>query len=458
MGIFLHNIKIYTNDSPQPVLKDHGVFIEGTRIKEIAEESHLKSRYPESERIDGQGRLLMPGLINAHMHFYSTFARGMTIGAEPRDFNEILSLLWWKLDRSLDADANYYSALVPAMTAVKNGVTSVIDHHASPHAVDGSLDEVEKALHETGLRGVLCYEVSDRDGKEIANQGLRENERFVRKCQSAKAVDPDYPIDAMIGLHASFTLDEDTLEVAGTLSQSLEKGCHIHLCEGVSDSLITKEKYNRGVLERLNDYGILGRQSITAHGIHLTDAEKEILAQTDTILVHNPQSNMNNAVGRTDIFSYLDRGVLLGLGTDGMSPDIRSDVRTALWLQKHDLQDSNLGWAETEKMTLQNNPAIMERITGQKVGKVAAGYLADLILVDYYPPTPLTGENFWGHFLFGICDANVNTTIINGQLVMHNRQLINLDEEKIAFESRRISERVWKRFSVGMGKPTTRRP
>ncbi len=449
MDILLHNIQIYTNDPQQPVLRNHAVLIKGTRIREIADESQLKAQYPESEKIDGQGRLLMPGLINAHMHFYSTFARGIASAGQPKDFNEILSLLWWKLDRSLDADANYYSALVPAITAVRNGITSVIDHHASPNAVDGSLDRVESALQQVGLRGVLCYEVSDRDGKAIAQQGLRENERFARKCRSAKEADPDHPIDAMIGLHASFTLDEDTLEEAGALSETLERGCHIHLCEAAADTAITKEKYNRGAVERLHSHGILGKRSITAHGIHLTDAEKDLLAETDTILVHTPQSNMNNAVGRTDIFSYLKRGLLLGLGTDGMSPDIRPDVRIALWLQKHVLEDSNVGWPETEQMTLRNNPAIMKRVSGQNVGKVAVGYLADLILVDYYPPTPMTGENFWGHFLFGVCDATVNTTIINGKIVMHDRRLLNIDEEKVAFEAQRVARQVWNRFSIG---------
>jgi putative selenium metabolism protein SsnA len=447
--ILIHNVCIFTNDPTQKVLTDHAVLIRGTKIVEIGKESLLRSQYPKSESIDGHGRLLMPGLINTHMHFYSAFARGIPFKAQPNDFGEILSLLWWKLDRSLDSEAVYYSALVSGVTAVKSGVTSIIDHHASPNAVDGSLDRIEQALEQLGLRGVLCYEVSDRDGKEIGRTGLRENERFARKCIAANEINPDHPIEAMIGLHASFTLDEDTLEAAGALSESLEKGCHIHLCEDLADSAITREKYDRGVFERLYANGILGARSITAHGIHVDDTEKDILAETDTILVHNPQSNMNNAVGKTDIFSYLDRGVLLGLGTDGMSADIRSDVRASLLLQKQDLQDSNVGWSETEQMTLRNNPLIMQRMTDKKLGRVAVGYLADLILVDYYPPTPLTAENFWGHFLFGVCDATVDTTIVNGEIIMQNQQLKNIDEARIAAEARVVARKVWNRFSRG---------
>ncbi len=448
MDTLVHNVRIYTNDPARPVIDDGWILIRGTRIHALGSGGDLGARYNDSSRIDGGGRLLMPGLVNAHMHFYGTFARGMSTGASPTDFNQILEQLWWKLDRSLDAEACFYSALVPAIAAIRAGVTSVIDHHASPNAVDGSLDRVAEAVERTGLRAVLCYEVSDRGGKSAAAAGLRENERFARGCIEARKSDPDHLLDAMIGLHASFTLDEDTLAAAGELSRELDRGCHIHLCEAAIDAALTREKYGRGVIERLVDHGILGPRSIAAHGVHLSEADKDEFAQSGSILVHNPQSNMNNAVGRPDIGGCLRRGILLGLGTDGMSADVRPDVRMAFLLQKHALADSNAGWSESETMTIRNNPAIVERVAGQKVGVIAAGYLADLILVDYHPPTPLTGDSFWGHFLFGICDASVNTTIINGKIVMRDREIVTLDEEEIAFEARQVARKVWDRFAA----------
>ncbi|MBF0289548.1 MAG: putative aminohydrolase SsnA [SAR324 cluster bacterium] len=446
MNLLLHNTLIFTNDTPSTVLSNHAVVIQGNQIIEIGQEADLIKKYKQYSRIDGKGRLLMPGLINAHMHCYSTFARGLTIKERPRRFGEILSMLWWKLDWALDEDAIYYSTLIPAITAIKKGVTSFIDHHSSPHAIADSLDHVERAMLLLGLRGVLCYEVSNRDGAPIAWKGLAENERYLRKCQRAQEKDSCYLMDGMVGLHASFTLENETLAAAGAMSVQHGKGCHIHVGEAPLDQQITFQNHQCGLVERLDQFGILGPQTIAAHGIHLTEPEKDLLAQKDTILVHNPQSNMNNAVGRTDIFSYLQKNILLGLGTDGMCADIKPDVRTALWLQKHDLHDSNAGWQELEQVVLHNNPAIMERITGTKLGKIKAGYLADLILVDYYPPTPLTADNFWGHFLFGICDADVDTSIINGQVVMENKQLVGIDEEKAAVASQRCAERVWSKF------------
>lgn len=205
-------------------------------------------------------------------------------------------------------------------------------------------------------------------------------------------------------------------------------------------------KYNRGVIDRLRHFHILGPKSIAVHCIHLDEKDKDNLAESGSIVVHNPQSNMNNAVGRTDIFGLLDRGVLLGLGTDGMSPDLTPDIRTANLLHKHDLKKSTVAWNEIQTMVLQNNPAIFERVTGQKVGRLEEGALADMILVDYFPPTPLTAENFWGHFLFGIADAEVDTTIINGKIVMQNKVIAGIDEARIAHKAQVVAKRVWEKF------------
>jgi putative selenium metabolism protein SsnA len=446
MNLLIHNILIFTNDDQNRVLSSHAIAIEGTRISEVGPEAAMKKKYAHFQKLDGGGRLLMPGLINAHNHFYGTFARGLALKQAPKNFHEILKFLWWKLDSSLDDEAVYHSALVPAISAVKHGVTSVIDHHASPNAVAGSLDRIEAAMSLVGLRGVLCYEISDRDGKKIRDLGLEENSRYIKKCHTAKEKNPDHLFDGMVGLHASFTLDDDSLRRAAEIAQSLNRGCHIHVLEDGVDREETRRKYGMGVVERLCEFGILNEQSIAAHCIHLEEKEFDLLAQSKSMVVHNPQSNMNNAVGRADIFKLLEKGICVGLGTDGMSADIKPDVRTAAWVHKHDLKNPNVGWNEIQQMVVKNNPAIFERVSGQKVGRVEAEYLADLILVDYFPPTPMTSENFWGHFLFGIADAVVDTTFINGRVVMQSKQLTGIDEEKIVAEAQRCAEKVWKKF------------
>lgn len=442
MGLLIHNVTVVTRDDANRIIHNGAVAIEGKRIVAVGSEVELKPQYPEFETLDGKGRVLMPGFTNAHMHFYGTFARGLAVPQPMNNFHEILQYLWWALDKVLDLDAVYYSTVLPAITSVKKGVTSVIDHHASPHAIDGSLDRIQDALELVGMRGILCYEVSDRDGKEIRTQGFSENERFIRKC----ATNPDGMFDGMIGLHASFTLDDESLEMAAVLCETLEHGVHIHMLEDKVDETLTKEHYKRSVVERLHHFGLLRPDSITAHGIFLDDDAIQILKETNPIVVHQAQSNMNNAVGRADVFKLLEEGIQVGIGTDGMTPDLRREVMTGYLMHKHHLADNNVGWAEYENMTFKHNPGIYSHLSGQKIGQIEAGYLADIILLDYYPPTPFTSDSFFGHFLFGMIDTPVNTTIINGRVIMHDKVIAGIDEAQIAAASRASAEKVHRQF------------
>ena len=439
MNLLIENIRLFTNTAGSEILSAQSLAVENGLIKESGPAVALRAKYGGFEKLDGQGKLLMPGWINPHMHLYSTFARGIALKTNPFGFEEILQQLWWKLDKALDEESVYYSALIPAITAIKRGVTSIIDHHASPNAIDGSLDRIQQALEQTGLRAVLCYEVSDRDGTEKAQAALAENERYLRNVNNAQSM-----YRGMIGLHAAFTLSDETLSAAADLGRRIETGFHIHLAEGKEDD--ARQQYGVSTTERLHKLGILGRQTIAAHAIHISDKDRELLKSTNTMVVHNPQSNMNNAVGRADIFALLNDGILTGLGTDGMSVSLFGDMRAANLIHKHDLKDNRVGWAEGQRMALKNNRRIFQRVSGAELGQITPGQAADVILVDYFPPTPLTSKNIWGHILFGIADAAVDTTIINGKIVMRGKKLLNVDEQEAAAKSREFAQRVWDRM------------
>jgi len=440
MGLIINNVTIITNDSLNSIRQDSAVVVEDNTIKEISASSGLKIKYPEFRHIDGGGRLLMPGWINTHMHFYGTFARGLHLPQPPSAFLEILEHLWWRLDKALDESAVYYSAILPAISAVKHGVTAFIDHHASPNAIDGSLDIIREALEQIGLRAILCYEVSDRDGKDKARAALAENERFIRRCQKEN----NGLFSGMIGLHAAFTLGNDTLERAAALGQTLGSGFHLHLAEGKEDD--ARSQYGLSTTTRLKRHKILGAQTLAAHAIHISRKDMEQLAETRTMVVHNPLSNMNNAVGRADIFTMLKTGIVTGLGTDGMAPFLSGDIKAASFIHKHDLKDPRVGWQETAQLVLKNNPRIFRRLSGKSLGVIEAGAAADLILVDYFPPTPLTSENLWGHILYGIIDAPVHSTIVHGKVIMENGQIPGVDEAEIAAKARTAAQKVWNKI------------
>ncbi len=438
-SILIKNGTIVTLGEKNKVLTGHALLIENGLIKKIAPQKSFKGKY--AKVIDAAGKVVMPGFINAHMHFYSTFARGLGKAAPSRNFTEILSNLWWRLDKKLTTQDSYYSAVIPLIDAVRKGTTTLIDHHASPFAIKGSLAAIEKAVRETGLRGCLCYELSDRDGAETAKAGLDENSEFIRRA----AASGGNTIKAMFGLHASFTLTDGTLEEAAYRGHKLGVGFHIHTAESQADQLHCESHYKMRVLERLRGFGILGKQSIAAHCVHVSDAEINILKETGTAVVHNPQSNANNSVGIADIVKMTARGVLTGLGTDAMTVNMFEELRAALWLQ-HLKHDPSQGFMEAFNALAVNNAKIANRyFTG--LGELKEGFAADVILMDYFPPTPMDASNFAGHLIFGLSQSAVDTTIAAGRVLMEGKKLkLDLDEEEVSRKSAELAKKLWSRF------------
>lgn len=437
--ILIKNGIIATLGAKNKVLYGHALLIEDGLIKKIAPQKTFKGKY--NKVIDAAGKIVMPGFINAHMHFYSTFARGLGKAAPSKNFVEILNNLWWKLDKQLTNADSYYSAVIPLINAIRKGTTTIIDHHASPFAITGSLAAIEKGVRETGLRAVLCYEVSDRDGEEKAREGIEENAAFIAAAQARD----DNTIKGMFGLHASFTLSDKTLEEAAYRGHKLGAGFHVHTAESQADQIDCESRHKLRVVERLRDFGVLGRQSIAAHCVHVNEKEIEILRETETAVVHNPQSNANNSVGIADITAMAAKGVLVGLGTDAMTVNMLEEVRCGLWLQ-HLKTDPSQGFMEEASALVTNNATIANRYF-KGLGELKAGFAADIAILDYMPPTPLDESSFLGHLVFGISQSTVDTTIAAGKVLMEKKVLkLDLDEEEVSRKSLELAKKLWKNF------------
>jgi putative selenium metabolism protein SsnA len=424
------------------VLYDHALMIEDGRIARIAPSHEFGDL--EVDYLDLSGRIILPGFINLHTHLYSTFARGLHTVKPAADFTGVLKNLWWKLDRALTLDASYYSAVAALLEAIRSGTTTIVDHHASPLAVRGSLAALHRALNDTGVRGCLCYEVSDRDGKDIAAEGIDENAAFLASCGSPGGS----MIAGLFGLHASFTLSDRTLNRAVTAAQGSHAGFHIHVAEAAADQDETLKQTGKRVVDRLGDAGVLGERTIAAYAVHVNDAEMDILASTGTVVAHNPQSNMNNAVGIVDVERLRSRGVAVGLGTDAMTYDMRQELRAGLWAQRLKQSSPSAGWSALLAAQWEVNPMMAGRLFGLPVGTLAEGAAADLIALAYDPATPLTNDSLHGHLVFGIASAVVDTTIVGGKVLMYRRALeVELDEEEIMAKAREAASGVWSRMS-----------
>ena len=441
--MLITNATLITWDESSEIIWDGALYIEGDRILDVGSSSELDQKYPRADVLDACGQLVMPGNICSHTHFYGAFARGMAIpGEPPKDFPEILERLWWKLDKSLSMDDVRYSALVCLVDAIKHGTTTLIDHHASPNAIDGSLDVIADAVDESGLRAVLCYEVTDRDGSDKSEAGIAENVRFINSQNS----DSNPRISATFGLHASLSLSDETL-YACRESVSDDIGFHIHVAEHEEDEYDSIRKTGLRVVDRLQRFRILGSKSITAHCVHVDRAEVEILRDTGTWVTHQPRSNMNNAVGAADVEGLLDAGVRVALGNDGFSNNMWAEWKTAYLLHKVWHRDPRrVGGNTIAEMAIKNSSYLANLFfPAAQLGVLAPGAYADVIFVDYHPITPLTSGNLAWHILFGFESSMVTTTICAGKVLMRDRKLLFLDEIEISSLSRELATDVWKR-------------
>lgn len=439
------NAVVVTWGNPNQVLDNYAIYVENGKITNLGTTSELVGRYPQTEKLDAAGQLVMPGNICAHTHFYGAYARGMGIpGAAPKDFPQILQRLWWPLDKALDKDTVRMSALVSLVDAVKHGTTTLIDHHASPNFIEGSLDVIEQAVEQAGLRAVLCYEVTDRDGDEKMHAGIAENVRFIQSQHSSR-------VAGTFGLHASLTLGDAALwACVDAVSDNV--GFHIHVAEHEADEEDSLKRSGKRVVERLNDYGIWRDNTIAAHCIHINDEERQQLLEKNVWITHQPRSNMNNGVGAMAFDAMMAHGMRICIGNDGFSNNMWADWKEAYLLHKVAHRDPRkANGADTVKAGVYNNARLAEQFfPNVRLGEISIGAAADLIFVDYHPFTPLDTGNLPWHILFGFEASMVTTTIVEGRVLLRDRKLQTLDEVGIAGEALALAPQVWERYAANV--------
>jgi putative selenium metabolism protein SsnA len=425
MSILLTNATLLELSGPRVERADlrvkHGIIIELAR--------RLKPKAGEPV-FDLSGKYLMPGMVCGHTHLYSALARGMPAPKKtPRNFYEILKDVWWTLDRALDEEAVYYSALVGALDAARAGTTTLIDHHASPNFIRGSLNVMKDAFLEVGLRGVLCYETTDRNGLAGARSGLEENRDWLMRNNG-----PTFA--GLVGAHASFTLSDKSLRACAELAKEFNSGVHIHVAEDPVD----QAKCRGRLIDRLARAGILGTKTILGHCTHLDKTSLDIAKRAGCWFAHNTRSNMNNAVGYAPLPWMGDR---VALGTDGIGADMFEEVKFA-WFKARDGRNG-LGIAEVAGF-LTGAQRLASHLLGVKLSCFEVGSVADLAVLDYPTPTPVTAGNLYGHLIFGMSSQCVTDTMVNGQWIVRHRKVVGVDEAAVREKSAKVAAKLWRRF------------
>lgn len=380
--------------------------------------------------LDLGGAWVMPGLVNAHTHLYSALACGMPLPAHPPEtFTRMLEQVWWRLDQAHDQDSVEVSALVGGLAALRAGVTTVIDHHASPRAITGSLERVDGALATLGLRRVLCYEVSDRHGRAGALEGIRAHERLLGERGPSRGV--------LVGMHAAFTLSDESIRDCVSLARSAGVGVHIHLAESIDDLQAGPP------LARLQSLGALLPGSIFAHGVHLEAGDRARLEESGAWLSHQARSNMNNGVGQADHGRYPSR---TALGTDGIGSDMLAELQTAVFRANE--RPGSWGLSRLVQ-ALADGARLASAQLGLPLGRLQPGQAADLVVLDPCPGPPLTEDNLAAALVFRLSSQQVRHVMVDGQWRLWDRQPTGLDPAELDRRAQQTSLNLWSRMAAG---------
>ncbi len=428
-------------DGINTVYEDGAVYICNGIVEKVGNESDVFPQVTNTEQVeiyDTQGKVIFPGLINLHHHFYAALAKGLSPARPVTNFQEHLENLWWRFDRALDPEAVQLAALLSLLDCIKSGVTTIFDHHSSPSHVKGSLDNIAAVVERSGLRACLCYEISDRNGRKTFQDSLQENLAFIESHRDQRR------LRGILGLHANFTLSEKSMaEIAQYYDPEI--GIHIHCAEDKIDREYCRELGYDGPVSRLKHFGLLGKKSILAHGVHLDQAELTEVARSGSIIVHNPESNADNSVGRLNLPPADD--VSIGLGTDGMTSAMLATCRAGYLIQRQ------AGVADTQILNyllqclFKTNSTFSSQFIGFQLGQIVAGAAADITVFDYIPVTPFNSDNIFRHIINGMPSARADMVMVDGQQIYTDGVFLTLDEELIREEAQKASQRVWKQFA-----------
>ena len=422
MAVILNNAK-YIDWKTLAIRETNIKVREGDNEKIVFSERPFIDETGKYDIVDCEGKFVTKSFANGHHHVYSALARGMPAPVkQPENFIEILKYIWWNLDKNLDKEMIEASALFTAMDSAKNGVTFVIDHHSSPFAIEDSLETIAKAFDKVGVSHLLCYEISDRDGKEVTDAAFAETKNYLTQRQG------------LVGLHASFTVGNETLSKAVKIAEEYNSGIHVHVAEDMADENYSSEKYGQRVIERFKEAGVLQfSKTILGHCLHLDKKEKEIITGVQSWIVQNTESNLNNNVG---FFDSRGLGNNIFAGTDGMHSDMIRSIQAAYFTGQHfDTIDPLTAWKR-----LRNVHKYLETNRFEGDGE------NNLIVLDYSPPTPVTSENFLGHFIYGLRSNNVRHVISDGNFIVKDKKVITVDENEILEYSREMAINLWKKI------------
>ncbi len=444
VSLLIKNGLIVTMDKERRIIPDGYIAIDGDRIVDVGKGDGT-DKYRAEEVIDAKKGVVMPGLMCAHTHFYGALLRASPWFAKidpPTDFMQNLQRIWWALDVLLTHEDAYAAALIGSIMYVKSGVTNFFDNISAPNSIEGILDSMEKAVNEVGIRGILSFEATQRRSFEEGVRGVKENERFIKKNNS----DPSKLVKGAIYLHASFTVSDELFVMAREIANKYGALLAIHTEEGLVDVYHNIERYGLRPIERMEKLRFLGPDVILVHVVQAIDDELKIIKKHGAHVAHNAMSNMLNAVGVPNIPRMIELGINIGIGDDGYIFDIFENMRTTYLLHKVWNLDPRILTPQEIVEMVTINVAKMFGVE-KELGSIEKGKKADIIIIKpETPPTPVNEKTVYGHLVNTFTGRDVRTVIVNGKIIMRERKILTLDEEKAIEKVHKTVEKLWDRL------------
>lgn len=390
---------------------------------------------PGDEVIALSGKLVMPGLVSAHHHLSRVLGRGRIPSIAPLSYEERLQQDRWSFERALDGDAVQIAGTVGALEALQSGTTTLFDHHSSPASIEGSLTRLARGINEVGVRGVLSYAASDHWGALGREEGIEESVSFAKKARGR--------FRGRIGAGAASTLSDEALEGLREAMQSAKVGVQAELAEDPFDERVSNERYGDSPVARLLKAGLLDSSTVVAHAVHLSWPELADVLATGAWIAHAPRANMEAEVGYAPALKF---GARATFGSAGLPADLFAEV------QQGYLRSREAGQPIDVLRYLANGHRLASEAFKDRIGVLQEGALADLIILDYRPPTPLTAETLASHLVFGLSARLVENVMVDGTWRLWARRPLSVNPDAVAEEARAHSTGVWQRASEQLEK------
>lgn len=443
VDLLIKNGLVVTMDKERRIIAEGSVAVEEGRI--VSVKRGWAGRSKPEEVIDARGKIVMPGLICSHTHLYGMLLRGAPLKIEPpSDFAQILQRVWWPMDEAMTKEDAHASALMACLEFIKTGTTLFADTFSGPNAISGVLDRIAAAVEQSGVRGIISFEATERRTHAEGSKGVKENERFILKAKKERM----HRVQGMFSIHASFTVSDELFQYVREIASRYKAPITIHASEGLADVYHNYESFGKRTIERLRDTELLGPDVVLAHCVHVNDDELAIIKKTGAKVAHNPMSNMLNGVGVAPVSKMISMGIPVGLGNDGYIFDGFENIRVAFLLHKLALGDPRAisPMAALEMATVQG-----AQLYGleSELGSIETGKLGDIIIVDpKRAPTPVRPESVVGHIINSVNGDDVETVIVGGNILMRDGKMLSMEEEETIKVSKRSAEKLWQKLGA----------